>query len=194
VTRSALELALGHAASPAERFALFGALLAKATRLGTKLVIVGGSAIAIYTHGAYVSGDVDIVGGKVRILPVLKRWGFEGVSDPDGRAYWKRDDLGLFVDVLSRTEYFGHHAEVRTIETAEGPVSLSAVEDLIVRRLEFWMRTGRQELLDQAVLLFLDHEDSLDRAYLRSEIAYERGALAYQELVRRAALVADRSR
>jgi hypothetical protein len=185
-TKARFDEALRRIADPAERVAAFGALLARDSGLGAKLVLAGGSAIQIYSEGRYYTEDVDVVGEKRRIVPLLKRWGFTPVDDPDGRVYWRRDDLSLAVDILPRAggSGSGRSAPTQTITTPVGPVEASAVEDLIVRRLVFWSRGGRRELLDQAVGLFLLRRDAIDLGYLRAEVRYEKVEAAYRELRR----------
>jgi hypothetical protein len=169
-----------------ERIQMLGSLLAKDSGLGSRLVIAGGSAISIYTEGRYVSGDIDIVGEKRRIVPVLERWGFAPVDDPDGRVYWARKDLGLFVDIVHRSpgSGSGRSGRLRTVVTRFGPVRISAVEDLIVRRLVLWSRFGKRELIDQAVVLYTSNREEIDRAYLEGEVRWERVEKAYGELRR----------
>jgi hypothetical protein len=168
------------------RVATFGALLAKESGLGSKIVIAGGSAFAVYSHGQFTSEDVNVVGERSRISPVLKRWGFRPEEDEDGRVYWRRDDLGLLIDIIHRagTSGSGGSGITRKIMTSQGAVRVSAVEDLIVRRLVFWSRDGTPQLLEQATLLFAENREGIDIDYLESEVRYERVGAAYRELQR----------
>jgi len=187
VDREEFDRRLGKAHRTDERFALLGALLAKESGLGDRLVIVGGSAITIYTSGEYVSGDFDVVGGKAKILPVLKRWGFGF----DGR-YWRRDDLGLAVEP-GRTRYFGNVQRLSRFDTPAGPVRLAAPEDLIVRRLVYAKGehgVKSRKALDEAVLIWSRFEDSIDRDYLDQEVRYERVRAPFDEMIRRARITA----
>jgi hypothetical protein len=168
------------------RIETFGALLAEDSGLGSRLVLAGGSAISIYSHGRFTSGDVDIVGDKGRIVPVLRGWGFAPVEDPDGRVYWTRPDLGLVVDILHRSPRSGsgRSGRLRTIVTDYGPVRVSAIEDLIVRRLVFWSRDGKTELMDQAVALYFENREEIDISYLEGQVRWEKVDVAYRELRR----------
>ncbi|MGC2288713.1 MAG: hypothetical protein WA688_02500 [Thermoplasmata archaeon] len=121
-----------------ERIAWFGALLGGECK--TDIEIVGGSAIEIYLSSAnYVSQDIDLVGPKDVIEPVLRKWGFRRVEGRSHRVYWFDSVLGL-VDVVG----IGDRSGLRPhgMETPYGPVLVSAVEPLIVRRL---MRAHREE-------------------------------------------------
>jgi hypothetical protein len=185
-SKAAFERTIRGASGEASKISLFGALLAKDTRLGPNLYIVGGSAITIHTRGRYASADLDVVGDKPRIEAVLARWGFTPMDDEDGRVYWRRDDLGFAVDIIHRPVGLGsgNSGAPRTVRTAVGPVRTSAVEDLIIRRLMRWSRAGQRGLLDQAVLLYESNRDSLDVDYLESQVRYERVEAAYRELRR----------
>ncbi len=185
------DLAIRGVTDPATRIETFGALLAKASGVGPRLLITGGSAITIYTHGRFTSEDVDVVGPKKRIIPVLRRWGFQPEEDPsDQRIYWNRDDLGLSIDIIhrSRASGSGRRGNPRTISTAHGPVHASAIEDLVVRRLVFWSRDGKAELMDQAVILFQSNQEEIDLEYLEGEVRWEGVGTAYGELQRLAEL------
>ncbi|MGA7846082.1 MAG: hypothetical protein WCB18_03215 [Thermoplasmata archaeon] len=186
--KAEFDATISKVSDPARRIATFGAMLAKDSGLGSRLVIAGGSAITVYSHGQFTSEDVDVVGERSRISPVLKRWGFRLEEGEDGRPYWRRDDLGLLVDIIHRSESSGsgRSGVPRTFKTTEGPVRASAVEDLVVRRLVFWSRSGKSSLLEQAVLLFAENRDEIDLDYLEGEVKYEGVEEAYRELRERA--------
>jgi hypothetical protein len=76
ISRSTFEEAIASTIEPHERTAILGALLTKAVGSRSLVVVVGGSAISIWTHGEHVSGDIDIIGLSARLAPVLKGWGF----------------------------------------------------------------------------------------------------------------------
>jgi hypothetical protein len=183
--RRDIEAALARARSPGERVAFLGALLASESKLGDRLHVVGGSAISVYTEGAYVSKDIDVVGPVRRISPVLRRWGFRQVDRKD-RRYWARDDLGILIDIIDRADYVGLAEGTRLEQTAYGPVRISAVEDLIVRRLVFAKRGRNRELLDQATLLWVRFGKELDQEYLDYHVRFEDVLDTFSEMKRRA--------
>lgn len=155
---------LRKARSGAERNLWLGALLAKAT--SADVVIVGGSAIEVYTSGLYVSADVDLVGERDAIASALERWGFRR----EGRL-WSRSDLGLWVDPVGRY-YSGDARKLREVSTPYGPIRLASVEDLIAKRLielKVWPRAGT-EMLGQAVALAAEYGADLDWEYI-TEVA-----------------------
>jgi hypothetical protein len=185
VTRTEFERAVRSARSAGERVAFLGALLARASGLGEKLVVVGGSALSVYSGGAYVSEDVDLVGRATELVPVLQRWGFTP-REVGHRRYWVHEELGFFLDLIDRPEYVGLSEGTRIEETAFGPVRLSAPEDLILRRLILAKRQRQSEPLDQAVLLWHRFGQDLDDEYLSYHIRFEDIGDMYQEMLRRA--------
>jgi hypothetical protein len=167
MNRREFDRVLRSAPTPEERIAWFGALLAKESK--TDIEIVGGSAIEIYLSSAhYVSQDIDLVGSKLRIGPVLRKWGFRELAGRSHRVYWFKAALGL-VDVVGAGDRSG--LPPRRIKTPHGPVSISAVEPLIARRL---MRAHREEssaLYRQAVELA--RKADLDWEYLEAIAKFE---------------------
>jgi hypothetical protein len=160
---------LAKAKSGSERNLWVGALLAE--EAATDIVIVGGSAIEVYSSGRYVSGDIDVVGERSSIIGALERWGFRR----EGRL-WSRSDLELWVDPVGRY-YTGDVAKLRVVLTPYGLVRLASVEDLIAKRLietKVWPRGGT-ELFEQAVALAAEYHDEIDWGYV-TRVAEQDGA------------------
>lgn len=172
---------LARASSGAERNLWLGALLEKETSV--RVVIVGGSAIEVYTSGMYVSGDLDLVGERGSIILALERWGFRR----EGRL-WSRSDLELWVDPVGR-DYTGDVRRLRQVSTPYGPVRLASVEDLIAKRLievKVWPRAGT-EMFDQAVALAAEYDEDVDWEYITLVAKRERADDLVPELRRRIA-------
>jgi predicted nucleotidyltransferase len=97
---------------------------------GTKVTVVGGSIVAIFTAGHYTTADIDIVARKPEIVKqVLGECGFTNVS---GIRY-VHEDLGLIL------EYMGEipKAErIDTIKVKEVEVDIISIEDVLVSKLE----------------------------------------------------------
>jgi hypothetical protein len=119
--------ALSRTRNRPERDLWFGASLADASR--PSLVIVGGSAIEVYTSGPYESADFDVVGDRSPIIASLERWEFRKEGGP-----WTRKDLELWVDPVGG-EDTGDERRLREVATPYDPVRLASVEDLIAKRL-----------------------------------------------------------
>ena len=156
------------ARSPDDRVAWFGALLARDARKDVE--VVGGSAIEIYLSSAvYVSQDVDLVGNRTAIEAALRRWEFRQVEGRSRRTYWTNELVGL-VDLVGPVDRSG--LPPREIATPHGPVTLSAPEPLIIRRLIRSNRENSEVLFRQAVALA--RLGNLDWEYLESEARYEK--------------------
>lgn len=169
--RPEFEAQIENAPSEQDRIAWFGALLGRESRLATSLVIVGGSAIEIYlTSRRYVSDDIDIVGSKRSLIPVLRRWGFAETEGRDHRVYWKKEGLGL-VDLVGTAKRSG--LPPRRYRTPFGDVLLGPVEDLILRRLMRASREKSEILFRQAEALAVEHKRGLDWQYMKAEARYE---------------------
>lgn len=184
ISKRQFERALALTRSHGEKVALVGALLARDARLTDRLVVVGGSAISIYTQGAYVSKDLDIVASARKLEPSLRRWGFHR-AERGARTYWVRDDLGLLIDNIDRADYVGLNDATRVAETRSGPVRVAALEDLIVRRLVFAKRSRRRALLDQATLLWIRFGEDLDSEYMAYHARFEEVEDLFREVIKR---------
>jgi hypothetical protein len=149
--------------APDQRLRIFTALLTSESGLGPDgLMVVGGSAIEIYTGGSYVSGDIDYVtDSREAIATVLRRWKFK-----DEGKWFSKKEWSLFVDVME-TRGTGSRRLTRVITTKVGPFRIAAVEDLLVKRVREAVNwQDRQEAFDQAVLL-ARHADSVDWDYIK---------------------------
>jgi len=131
--------------------------------------IVGGSAISIYLSSAdHVSQDVELVGRRDRITPILRRWKFQEVEGRSHRAYWFKRAIGL-VDLVGAGDRSG--LRPRRLVTPHGPVLVSAVEALIVRRLTRAHREKSNDLFNQAVELA--RQEEVDWEHVGSMARYE---------------------
>jgi hypothetical protein len=148
-----------------DRILYFGALLASESE--SDVVIVGGSAIEVYTRGGYVSGDIDIRADKASIHRVLAQWKFKD----EGRL-WIRPDWKLAIDV-GGDPYSGDPYRATSISTPYGPVRIAVVEDVFVKRLASAKHWKVQAALVEAELLWKEYRSTMNVQYL------ERQAKAY---------------
>jgi len=163
VTKEAVERAVQSARSKPERIQFLGALLEKAT--GDPVIIVGGSAIEVYTSGRYSSADIDFVTPRPPAVKVVELWGFV----PNGRV-WRRKDWGVDIDLLGGN-FTGSRKRTEIVETPYGPVRLAGVEDLLVKRLaelKHWPTSPkwRRDLAKQVEILVAEYGDEMDEEYL----------------------------
>jgi hypothetical protein len=163
--RSAEEVAEAiRASKPAERVINFAALLSsEAGFQAGDLIVVGGSAVEVYTQPNYVSGDIDIVTERDRALRVLRRWGFRFGH----RNVWHNGDWGIVVDLVKSNvaEYTGSRERTRLIESPYGTVRIEAIEDSMIRRLiqaRVWHRPSELEF---AFLMASLHSEAIDWDY-----------------------------
>lgn len=168
---------------PTEKIAYFGALLVRETGLDTdEMIVVGGSAIEIYTRGGIASGDIDLVGPRNRIVKTLMAWEFE----PSDRRMWIRKAWGLFVDVRKDIDdYNGSRERTRMIYTPYGGVRVEGIEDAMVRRLisaKHWQTAGD---FDHAVAIAEAAPDDVDWEYAEDYAKRERVADILSELRKR---------
>lgn len=164
----------------------FAALLAAESGLGDQLVVVGGSALEIYTRGGYASGDIDLVGDRAKIASVLAGWGFA----KKGR-YWAHGGLKLFVDIPGRY-YNGNFYRTQVLTTPHGRVRISEPEYLLVRRLaaaKFWRDSGA---LDEAALLAAVNPSAIDWSYAEELAEREEVSDLMSELRSRVKSVVER--
>jgi hypothetical protein len=155
--------ALAELDDPNERAAEAAALIqgAMAAR-GTRLVVVGGSAIAVWIPDLHVSVDIDLVG--VATPAGLDRgFGELGFHRHHGR-HWRHHTLPLAVEVPGTMLEPRGAAVARLVTPAGRALEVISIEDLILDRLEQYLATGSEDVYRQAAAL--DRDDRVDHAYL----------------------------
>jgi len=156
-----LERALAECPPGQRKFVFVGVLNLHLPRQ-RRVVLVGGAAVEVYTSGAYVTGDVDLIGEREFLSPFLDAAGFRRVD-----RLFLREDLELAVDVVGLDQRPGE-TNIE-LEIHGYKVLTVSVEDAIVDRLlaaEYWKSKTDWE---QAVLLYEAH-----RATLNGEVLKER--------------------
>ena len=160
-----------------ERKMLFVGVLNKELPEGREAVLVGGALVEFYTSGGYVTGDLDIIGDRDAIIPLLESAGFS----KSGRTWWNTD-LELVVDIAGR--------DLRRTETIvrvvfEGfTIPTVSLEDLIVDRLlaaTYWKSATDWE---QAVLLLRAHRSRVNMTALKQKAAANDVRDALKELTK----------
>lgn len=166
---------------------VFATLLAQEADLDdTGMIVVGGSAIEIYTKGGYLSGDIAILGDAKRLLPVLEQWRFTKT----GRI-WYRRDWNIAVDVMSK-EYHGDWGHTNIYSSPYGSIRVAAIEDLLVSRLisaKYWQIPTD---IEHAVLLAVDYDSIIDWEYVTERAKREEVDELLPELHRRVTVVRKR--
>lgn len=148
-------------------------------RLG-KVVIVGGSAVELYSGGAYRTGDIDLDTYK----PEEARRVFEELAEKRGWRRVSRTYEGpgaLFLDLV-RYEYVGR---VKVLEVCGGKVYAQSPEDAMASSINacvYWDSPGDCE---RAVAVLAAQRGYIDWGYLAA-LAEKNGVLAKLEELRRA--------
>lgn len=163
VTKQQVEKAVASARSRPERIRFLGALLEKAT--GDEAIIVGGSAVEIYTSGRTSTMDIDVVMPRTRAIQVVESWGLVR----SGRI-WRRRDWDIDIDLVG-PKFTGSRHKILVLETPYGPARLAGVEDMLVKRLaelKHWptSRAWRESLVQQIEILLSEHGDKMDEEYM----------------------------
>lgn len=157
-----LKTKLGAAPDATRRRWYFAAILREEAAVPVDdFLVVGGSAIEIYTVGQYTSGDIDIISSeRKRIGAVLRAWEFAN----RGRI-WESDELQIVVDLV-KGPYTGSLGHTTLGTTPYGPIRLAAIEDLLVKRLSTYKHWKAKGDFAHAVLLALEFGDRIDWGYV----------------------------
>lgn len=131
---------------------------------GIDSVLVGGSAVEVYTNGDFPTADMDFdVSNMGKAIQLLKDLGFKKTD-----SLWYNSDLDILLD-LSSKGYSGDPAKLRIIKVRNYSLKVAGVEDLIVNRLysaKFW-KSNPQRDLEEATALVRIFSGKVDSDYLK---------------------------
>jgi hypothetical protein len=125
------------------------------SKAGVDSVLVGGAVVAVYSKGAYRSGDLDFVtqsGTNTEVQKVLESLGFAKVR---GRHYEHPDCSHLIIEFPPGPISIGEDYKIKPEEvTIEGQtLRIFNPTDCIRDRLASYIHFKARECLDQAVLV-----------------------------------------
>jgi len=127
-----------------------------------KPILVGGSAVELYTRGMAKSIDLDLIADRTVIAPLLLKQGFK----QEGRHFYKgRIDIEIPSDIFKERSVI--------VKYRGKKIRIVSVEDLIIDRLcacKFWDSVYDCE---QAQMLIRAYKDRLDRQYLNERARQE---------------------
>lgn len=153
---------------------------------GIYSVLVGGAVVAIYTEGIYQSGDLDIIPDdfeRKRLAPVLEKIGFF----PSKSRYYKHEKCKhLVLEFPKGPVGIGDEYPIRPAEIEwEGRIlRLLSATDCVKDRLAAYIHWGVRDCFDQAVLVCLRQEHSVNLENIKKWCLAEGGLAAFEELVK----------
>ena len=151
---------------------------------GRVAILVGGSAAAIHTQGAFMTGDFDVIAGDdIAFDDAMLAAGFEHDSGPHGSGGWFHPAHPRYgVEQVSGRYFDGKGDRDRCVKLTVrdgSEVVLPAVEDMIADRLGQYEVAGSDTaMLEQAKALFTIAQ-GLDTKYLVQRIVEEAGNPAH---------------
>jgi hypothetical protein len=154
-----------------------------AARTGHRPLLVGGAAASLYSGGAIVSGDFDVIAPFDEVFDEAMRTEGFAKEDRAGRLLvgWYHPELpAIGVQLVTGPPFEGRMDARRVVLV--GPdewhgVPVPPVEDMIADRLGQYAADGSPSMLEQARLLAELAED-VDDDYLRRRVAEEGGDIA----------------
>ncbi len=127
-----------------------------------KPILVGGSAVELYTRGMAKSIDLDLIADRTVIAPLLLKQGFK----QEGRHFYKgRIDIEIPSDIFKERSVI--------VKYRGKKIRIVSVEDLIIDRLcacTFWDSVYDCE---QAQMLIRAYKNKLDKQYLNERARQE---------------------
>ena len=160
---------------------LANAFVTYEAKTGVSAILVGGSATAISTGGAFMSEDFDVVAGNDAAFgEAMAAHGFERESPAvHGLVAWYHPDFQRFaVEQVSGGYFDGKADRTKCLKLAingDSAIVLPAVEDLIADRLaQYAVSAGDDAMLEQAKALFA-LSNGLDLDYLKRRVLEEGG-------------------
>ena len=127
-----------------------------------KPILVGGSAVELYTRGMAKSIDLDLIADKSKLVPMLLDMKFKQM----GRHFYKGR---IYIEIPS--DSLAGRSVI--LKYKDKKIRVISVEDLIIDRLcacKFWNSVYDCE---QALMLMEAYKDKLDKRYLNKRAEQE---------------------
>jgi len=169
---------------------------------GKNPVLVGGGAVEVYTHGGYVTGDLDLICDAAIARKILTGWGFSSAGF--SRTFY-RPEMDLYVELLGAQDVNGDPEATSRVEAMlVGGTMLFCIislEDLIIDRLLAFVHWGHREsaLWAQAMMKgALVLEEQLDTGYVRRKLSEQEDAeklsAAFESLLKEVLSIPEKER
>ena len=114
--------------------------------ISERIELVGGGAVEVYTHGGYVTGDLDLICDAAIARKILTGWGFSSAGF--SRTFY-RPEMDLYVELLGAQDVNGDPEATSRVEAMlVGGTMLFCIislEDLIIDRLLAYVHWGHKE-------------------------------------------------
>ena len=130
-------------------------------------VLVGGSAVELYTGGAYTTGDLDFVG---HISPVTRKALIEAGFTRHGRN-WIHEGAKIFLEFPSSSLGEGERKAILTVGRLR--IQIVSPEDLLVDRLAAWKHWESPVDGINSFLLYRAQSKSFDEDHLKKRAMAE---------------------
>jgi len=151
-----------------KKLLIVGELTRRLESEGVRPIIVGGTAVEIYSAGEYQSYDVDlVVAQRERAIQALEAMGFQR----EGRV-WYHPNWDAVVEIPD-IQLSGDMARISTVEIDGYQIHCIGLEDLIIDRLNAAVHWGSREDRRWASTLLRAYRDELDIEYLNARAQQE---------------------
>lgn len=135
-----------------------------------KPVVVGGSAVWIYSDGDHLTKDIDLVVEDRQVVKdVLLELGFK---QSESIRHWYHDDRDIVIEIPDDT-LAGDMDKVTIVPVKGIDVYIIGVEDLLIDRLCAAKHWGSDRDEYQSIFLLSFYEDEMDWAYLKKRATEE---------------------
>lgn len=144
-------------------------------------VVVGGTAVSLYTLGGYGTVDVDlIVRSDFAVNDIMTDLGFAR----SGKDYY-HPQLNVYVEFPSG-EFSGtpERCMIYSVASTTKPLYVIGVEDIILDRIESYVSTHNEDAKEWALRMMAGMYSEIDWSYFHHS-AHERGILSQAERIQR---------
>jgi predicted nucleotidyltransferase len=161
-----------------KKLLIVGELTRRLATQGIRPIIVGGTAVEIYSLGAYQTYDIDlVVAQREQAICALEAMGFERA----GRV-WFHPSWEMVIEIPD-THLAGDTARINRIDIDGYQVDCIGLEDLILDRLNAAVYWRSSEDRRWVGILLGAYGDTLDYAYLRERAGQEGTLPMLEELL-----------
>lgn len=132
-------------------------------RLGIEVVLSGGSCVAVYSAGQYVSMDLDLI-NRYQAKRSLLRSAMTTIGFSEQNRYYKHPDTEILVEFPAGPLAVGEEpvATVDELSTGCGVLKLLSPTDCVKDRLAAFYHWDDRQGLEQAILVAKNNKVNLE--------------------------------